>query len=273
MMRKINSLLLLTFSLFIFTSAFAANNEFPGRKKYPKVPTMELSELAKDYNDVVIVDARATMEYDTISIKGALNIPVAKKDFEEKVIKLRSGTKKPIVFYCNGHTCMKSYQATKKAMEAGVKNVYAMDAGVFAWTKAYPKQAVLLGQSPVNLAHLIPKKELHRHFLDPDTFSDQATSTAYKTMILDVRDKFQRAGVGFYPGKEHWASLDQRDKLRKYIRKAISQNRTLMIYDEVGKQVRWLQYELEKAGAKNYYFMDKGARGYFAAMNAWGNSK
>jgi rhodanese-related sulfurtransferase len=273
MMRKITSLLIMTLCLFSFTSVFASNDEFPGRKKFPKVPTMELSELTKDYNDVAIVDARATMEYDTISIKGAINIPVAKKDFQDKVRQLRSKTKKPIVFYCNGHTCMKSYQATKKAMEAGVKNVYAMDAGVFEWTKANPKLAILLGQSPVNLSHLITKKDFHKHFLDPDTFSDKATAVANRTMILDIRDKFQRAGVGFYPGKEHWASLDQRSKVRKYIKKAIAQNRTLMIYDEVGKQVEWLQYELEKAGARNYYFMDKGARGYFAAMNSWGNNK
>jgi len=272
-MRKITSLLILTLSLFSFASVVVANDAFPGRKKFPKVPTMELSELTKDYNDVVIVDARATMEYKVISINGAINIPVAKDDFQDKVRELRSKTKKPIVFYCNGHTCMKSYQAAKKAMEAGVKNVYAMDAGVFEWTKANPARSTLLGQSPVNLSHLISKNDFHKHFLDADTFSDKATSPAQKTMILDIRDKFQRAGIGFYPGKEHWASLDEISKVRKYIHKAIAQNRTLMVYDEVGKQVEWLQYELEKAGARNYYFMDKGARGYFAAMNAWGTKK
>ena len=82
-------------------------------------------------------------------------------------------------------------------------------------------------------------------------------------MTIDVRDKFQRAGVGFYPGIERWASLDEQKKLDRYIKKAIKQNRTLLIYDEVGKQVRWLQYALEKAGAKNYYFMSKGAKGYY----------
>jgi rhodanese-related sulfurtransferase len=74
--------------------------------------------------------------------------------------------------------------------------------------------------------------------------------------------------VGFYPGIERWASLDQQQKLQKYVQKAIKQKRTLLIYDEVGKQVRWLQYALEKAGAKNYYFMHKGAKGYYKELLA-----
>jgi len=85
-------------------------------------------------------------------------------------------------------------------------------------------------------------------------------------MVLDVRDKYQRAGVGFFPGKERWVSLDQKDRIIRYIQKAKKQNRTLYVYDEVGKQVRWLQYELEKAGLKNYYFMEKGASGYFDSI-------
>jgi rhodanese-related sulfurtransferase len=268
-MRKITTLLIAAICLFSFADAFAADG-FPGRKKYPKVPYIELADLAKQFKDVVVVDARSILEYETLHVTGSVNIPVAKKSFEGKVAKLRAGTTKPIVFYCNGRTCMKSFKATKKAMEHGIKNVFSFDAGIFEWTKANPKLAVLLGKSPVNVANLIPKKVFKKRFLHPDAFSDQATAPNKKTLILDVRDKYQRAGIGFYPGKERWASLDEKKKLRKYIKKAIDQNRTLMIYDEVGKQVRWLQYELEKAGAKDYYFMAKGARGYFKALDAWG---
>jgi len=274
-MRKITTFLVLAICLLSFVGAFAADkkDEFPGRKKYPKIPFIELSDLTKQYKDVVVVDARSALEFETLHVKGAINIPVAKKTFEDSVVKLRESTNKPIVFYCNGRTCMKSFHATEKAMNVGVKNVFSFDAGIFEWTKANPQLAVLLGESPVNVAKLIPKQELHKRFLEPDEFSDKATAIGSQTLILDVRDKYQRAGIGFYPGKERWASLDEKDKLRKYIHQAISQNKTLMIYDEVGKQVRWLQYELEKEGAKNYYFMHKGAHGYFAAMDAWGAKK
>lgn len=272
-MRKITNLLVLAACLFSFASAFAADDDFPGRKKYPKIPFIELADLTKQINDVVVVDARSTLEFETLHIKDALNIPVAKKSFEEEIAKIRAGTDKPIVFYCNGRTCMKSFHATEKAMDFGIKNVFSFDAGIFEWTKANPKLAVLLGESPVNVAKLIPKKELKKRFLEPDDFSDRATANGNKTLILDVRDKYQRAGIGFYPGKERWASLDEKEKLRKYIKQAIEGKQTLMIYDEVGKQVRWLQYELEKAGAKDYYFMHKGAHGYFAAMDSWGEKK
>lgn len=265
-MRKIVSLIALT-SLFLGSAAFAAD-DFPGRAKYKKVPYIELEDLYKNLKDTVVVDARSSLEFETLRVKTAVNIPVASEDFEAKVAKLRESTDKPIVFYCNGHTCMKSYIATKKAMAANIKDVHAFDAGIFDWTKAHPDEATLLGKSPVNVAHLIPKSTFKKRLISPNDFSDRATSNRRKYMTIDVRDKFQRAGVGFYPGIERWASLDQQKKLQKYVKKAIRQKRTLLIYDEVGKQVRWLQYALEKAGAKDYYFMHKGAKGYFKELIA-----
>jgi rhodanese-related sulfurtransferase len=265
-MRKIISILALA-SLFLGSAAFAAD-DFPGRSKYKKVPYIELEDLYKNLKDTVVVDARSSLEFETLRIKTAVNIPVAGENFEAEVAKLRESTNKPIVFYCNGHTCMKSYIATKKAMAANIKDVHAFDAGIFDWTKAHPDEAILLGNSPVNLAHLIPKSTFKKRLISPTDFSDRATADRRKYMTIDVRDKFQRAGVGFYPGIERWASLDQQKKLDRYVKKALKQNRTLLIYDEVGKQVRWLQYALEKAGAKNYYFMKKGAKGYYKELLA-----
>ena len=164
---------------------------------------------------------------------------------------------------------MKSFHAVKKAKEVGVKNIYAYDAGIFEWTIAHPDLAVLLDQSPVNVHHLISKKQFHKRLLNPDAFSTRATDMGKGSMVLDVRDKYQRAGVGFYPGKERWVSLDNKAKLQKFLIKAKQTNKTLFIYDEVGKQVRWLQYSLEKLGIKNYYFMEKGATAYYASIKTW----
>ena len=63
------------------------------------------------------------------------------------------------------------------------------------------------------------------------------------------------------------------DKVYRYIRKAKEKGKTLFIYDEVGKQVRWLQYALEKEGIKNYYFMDKGATGYYKTITKFERKK
>lgn len=255
---------LVSLTVFVMgTAVVYANENFPGREKYPDIPYIELQDLYTQRNDVVIVDARSKYEYETLRIKGAVNIPVANEDFELKVKKLSQITEKPIVFYCNGHTCMKSYIASKKAIAIGVKNVLAYDAGIFTWTKAYPHNAELLGRSPVDKKHLISKKEFKSKLLDPDKFSESIVNAGSNSIVVDVRDKFQRAGIGFYPGLERWASLDNRKKLNRYIQRAKKEKKTLYIYDEVGKQVRWLQYALEREGIKNYYFMEKGARAYY----------
>ncbi|WP_455205948.1 rhodanese-like domain-containing protein [Kaarinaea lacus] len=249
--------------LIMFVSSVGADEGFPGRQKFPDVPYIQLEDLFQRKNDVVIVDARSQYEFETLRIKGAVNIPIANKNFESKLLQLRKSTSKAIIFYCNGHRCMKSYQAVKKAWEVQVQDVYAFDAGIFDWTRAYPKHAVLLGKSPVNPKKLIASRNFEARLLDPDKFSESILHQKGKSIVIDVRDKFQRSGIGFYPGLEKWASLDDRKKLNRYIQQAKRENKTLFIYDEVGKQVRWLQYALEKAGVRNYYFMDKGARAYY----------
>ena len=259
---------LLCFNLFV--STVNANTEgFPGRAEFPKIPIYEVSDLKSKLDKVVVVDARSKYEYDTLRIKGSIHIPVAAKSFEEQVQKLRNKTDKPIVFYCNGRTCFKSYHAVKKATAAGIKNTYAFDAGIFEWVKSQPEKSELLGKSPVNASQLIDKKIYQARLLDPNEFSERILSSGTQSMVLDVRDLYQRAGVGFYPGKERWVSLDDRKKLSKFLSKAKAKNKTLFIYDEVGKQVRWLQYALEEMGIKDYYFMHKGAKAYYASISNW----
>jgi rhodanese-related sulfurtransferase len=259
LIRHLIPLLLLTVS----SDLAAAAGEFPGRVKFPDVPYITLSELFAQKNDIVIVDVRSQYEFQTLRIKGAINIPVAHKSFEARMLKLRQSSNKTIACYCNGHRCLKSYQAVKKSQDVGIDNIIAFDAGIFDWTKAYPNHAILLGQSPVDPNKLIGKKTFQSRLLHPDLFSESIARSRSSSIVIDVRDKFQRAGIGFYPGLEKWASLDDRRKLNRYIDMAKRENKTLYIYDEVGSQVRWLQYALEKAGVENYYFMEKGARAYY----------
>lgn len=275
-MRRL-SVVMVTLLVMLFQGyAIAADKaEFPGRahKKFKMVPYIELEDLRKQYKDVVIVDARSKFEFDTLKIKGAKNIPIALKTFDAEVQKLREKTDKPLVFYCNGHTCMKSYKAAKRAAKLGIKDVYAYDAGIFVWAKAYPDQAELLGKSPVDTRHILSKKQFKSRLLHPDKFSEFATDDPSKVIVLDIRDKYQRAGVGFFPIQERWTSLNKIEKVYRYIRKAKAKGKTLFIYDEVGKQVRWLQYALEKEGIKNYYFMDKGATGYYKMITKFDRKK
>ena len=265
-MKRNTLILLFLLNVMTFSSVFAVDNGFPGRKKFPQVPVIEKNQLLEKINDVVIVDARSPLEFKTLRIKGAINIPVANKTFVEDIKTLRAKNSKPIVFYCNGRTCMKSYIASKKCIKAKIKNVSAYDAGMFEWAQAYPYQAELFGVSPVNKSDIIPSAQFKSRLIAPEKFGSSIFRNTSKSLVLDVRDKFQRGAAGFFPGKESWISLDKEEQLREYIYKAKNEKKTLYIYDEVGKQVRWLQYALESADMKNYYFMKKGAKAYYANM-------
>ena len=79
---------------FTFSSMAYAGEDFPGRsnKKYKDVPYIEIKDLRNKFNDTIVVDARSKFEYDTLRIKGSVNIPVAFDTFEKKVLELRKKT-------------------------------------------------------------------------------------------------------------------------------------------------------------------------------------
>jgi rhodanese-related sulfurtransferase len=250
--------------LFFVGVSSAADNEFPGRTTYPDVNFIELDALKKVLDNVVVVDVRSAYEYRTLRIKGATNIPVADNAFVDNIRRLRASTDKPIIFYCNGKTCMKSYKAAQKCALANIKDVRAFDAGIMDWAKAYPKDSQLLGKTLTNPKLLISKSQFKKHLLSPDQFVNKVSSG--KNIVLDVRDSFQRDALALFPGRERRAYLDQTKKLDRHIRRAKKQRRTLLIYDAAGKQVRWLQYYLEYKRVSNYFFMKGGARAYYSSM-------
>jgi rhodanese-related sulfurtransferase len=133
------------------------------------------------------------------------------------------------------------------------------------WAKANPNLAVLLGTSPIDPARLISKDKFSARLLDPETFFKQANNS--NPFIIDVRDPLQRAGMPLFVGREKRAALDDTNKLKVLIAQAKKERRPLYIYDEAGKQVRWLMYYLEDQGATDYFFMKGGAKAYFKGMS------
>lgn len=242
---------------------FAAD-DFPLREKYPDVKTITLEDLDRQYDASVIVDARSKMEFDVVRIAKAVNVPVAKKDFLAALEEVRGKTDQgPLVFYCNGHTCAKSYKASRAAADAGFKNVLCFDAGIFEWVNAYPERGTLLGQTPADKSKLIAKADLSARKLSFTEF--KARASEHDALVIDTRDAYQRATN---------ADLDQNrevdlkgvreipmDRMVRLINDKKLKDRQLLIFDAVGKQVRWLQYHLEDAGYRNYYFLDKGVLG------------
>jgi len=150
--------------------ANAANEEFPMRVRYPDVQVISTVDLAKQFNEVLVVDVRSKYEFDTLHIKDAVNIPL-ETGFGEKVLKLRAKNNKTFVFYCNGKTCHKSYDAVLLAAKARLDNVFAYDAGIFDWANAQPEKTVLLGRSPIVPANLIDEKSFKARLFETRDFA------------------------------------------------------------------------------------------------------
>ena len=257
----------LVFAILLTTVlAQAANNdEFPNRKLFPAVPVISMDDLYKKMDKVLIVDVRSKYEHDTINIVKALNIPVQEPNFVERMRQLRKeNPKTTIVAYCNGKTCKKSYEAVQKCRNAHIPDVVAYDQGIFDWAKKYPQTAQLLGKSPVDLRKLISKADLQKRMISVGQFENMAPRK--DVIVLDIREPLQREGVSLFPGIDRGADMDDKKALDTYINDALRNNKTLLVYDGVGKQVEWLMYYLEDRGLTHYAFMKGGARAYYANL-------
>lgn len=253
--------------MLLFSAAVQANvnNEFPARKLFPAVPYIEIDDLYKQLKNMIIVDVRSEYEYETLRIKGALNIPLSSPTFVADMKKLHADNPtKSIVTYCNGKTCKKSYEAVQKCRDHKIENVIAYDAGIMDWAQKYPQEAVLLGVSPMNPTRIISDEDFHKRLVDVASFEEALVRK--DIIVVDVRDRFQREGLSLFPGIDKQAYLDDKTALNKLINQAKSENKSLLIYDAAGKQVQWLMYYLEDQGLKNYGFMKGGANAYYANL-------
>jgi len=252
--------------LFVTQSSNAKENsdDFPGRKLYPNIDYIKISTFHKRLNndEIIAIDVRSLFEFETLHINKAINIPVSSPLFVAKVQELRDSDTRAIVTYCNGKTCMKSYKAAKKLIENHLDNVLVFDIGIMDFAKAYPKEVLLLGSPLNNASRLISQSKFSKHLVNPEGFGKQIANS--NAILLDIRDRVQREdGISLFAGREHRVTLDNSRRLDRYIEQAKKDNLGLLIYDAAGKQVRWLQYRLEKSGIKNYLFMAGGANAYY----------
>ena len=233
--------------------AEAAEEGFPLRAKYPKAETMTTETLYRDYQKTIIVDVRSKIEYDVIHISKAIHVPVSTAMFVKDMEKVRAkeGTN-PAAFYCNGHTCEKSYEAVDQLMQAGFRNVYVYDAGIYDWVKAHPDKGTLLGKTPVPVDKLISGEMLKKRMLSYDEFKKRAQDPG--AMVIDIREPMQREKVPQLAGLRNIPS----DRFTELLKKGEFKDKELLVLDAVGKQVQWIQYYLEMYGYKNYAFLDKG---------------
>jgi len=109
----------------------------------------ECDRLLKE--NVRVIDVRDELEYEAGHIPGALNIHYREKSsksigFDPSVDKfdikrLPADKLAPMIIYCNGETCWKSFKASTAAVKAGYKKVFWLRGGMPEWEeKGFPSE-------------------------------------------------------------------------------------------------------------------------------------
>ena len=234
-------------------------DEFPLRQKYPDEKFITTAELASAGTEAIIIDARDQAEYNVLHIDGSKLLQVEKlKEPDLAAVREKQGAKK-LVFYCNGILCEKSYKAAQMARLWGFQNTFVYDAGIFDWTKQFPEKSVFFGKALTKetaVASLIPKAKFESACLSPEAFRAKTAEASFK--VFDIRDRSDRAAKQVKFNNDIGASMDE---FIGFLEKGVVVPKEhILIYDNVGKQVVWLQYYLEKFGIKDYYFLSGGVK-------------
>lgn len=251
LLTNLLTITLLLANLFINCNSNALER-YPYRQKYHDIEVIGTPELHKHYGSCLIIDVRSKVEFDVIHIRSAINISLAKRDFVNSVQKTQQlSGKNCVVFYCNGHTCQKSYKAARK-ISGEIKQSYAYDSGIFDWAQNYSHLTLLLGKPLNNKNKLISPEEYNNALLT----KEQALTNQKSFYIIDIRDSFQRIEdkLPFKHRKRIPLS-----RIIPLLKRRIIKDNNLLFVDKVGKQNRWLQYYLKEYGYQNYSFLKGGA--------------
>jgi rhodanese-related sulfurtransferase len=87
----------------------------------------------------------------------------------------------------------------------------------------------------------------------------QALAERDDVMIIDVRTGFLPGGIP--SGLEKVRPIPLDIFLANFVARKVHQDRMLLIFDEIGEAHHRLQFNLQKHGYKNYFFLDGGAEG------------
>ena len=123
----------------------AAGSVNADKKEYRSPETVEGADTvsvqqAKELFDqgVIFLDVRSPRLYAKGHIKGTYHLDY-KYNFDEEKLAGIAKKDQPLVIYCSGVKCSRSYRASEKAIEWGYTKVYYFRGGIVEWRKAgYP---------------------------------------------------------------------------------------------------------------------------------------
>jgi phage shock protein E len=127
---------LTSFAFFAFFATFAVSysvTRAEDEKKPEAVPKISLEQFEKmrGEKDAVVLDVRTPEEFAAGHVPGAVNMPIAAADFDERVAKLDK-EKKYLVHCAAG---VRSERACKK-MSGTVKQLFDFSGGMKEWKNA-----------------------------------------------------------------------------------------------------------------------------------------
>ncbi len=138
--------LVLAFGLAVNATAAESPAKLDGVKS---VTAEEAKQLAD--KGVPLIDTRVSSEYAEKTIKGAKSVTYKEKSAKDvkfdrtqdqfDLSKLPADKNAPIIMFCNGGECWKSYKASVVARDAGYKQIYWLRGGLPEWVaKGLPTQ-------------------------------------------------------------------------------------------------------------------------------------
>lgn len=247
--------------LTLATAMAADEDKFPLRKKWPQLTPISTPELAAAMakGEAIIVDVRTASEYEILHVAKSHHIPhdrIGLKD--DSLGRFKEAPHRVLVFYCNGTTCTKSYKAAEMATLLGYEGVRVYDDGIFEWARAYPEDTVFFGRKATKelvQQYVVDEQDFDKGpwMVDTMPFIDMAKSGNYQ--ILDIREPREKTEYPITLPNLSEATLDQ---LVERLQRGEFPKAAILILDNVGKQVIWAKYYLDRHGVKDYFFLRGG---------------
>ena len=102
------------------------------------IRSSEAAQLIHDTNELLIIDVRTPIEYDSTAIQNAMNIDVKSNNFQENIQKIDKT--KPILVYCRSGR--RSLMAMNTMQQLGFAEVYNLLGGIIAFKKEFPNLVI-----------------------------------------------------------------------------------------------------------------------------------
>ena len=125
----------------VLGNASGADNSFRSPELVMGAKTISVDEAKALFdNRAVFLDVRNPRLFGRKHIPGAIHLDL-KTHFTESAVSEVVSKDQPVVIYCSGIKCSRSYRATEKAVAWGFTSVHYFRGGIIAWKNAaYPME-------------------------------------------------------------------------------------------------------------------------------------